>query len=102
MPRLAGKFLTSTRQQTLHTILAPAARNLILAAALAAAAFGADRAVSVADCTFVANRDEFLGRQLRDRRDIYERARKLSRAAVTTSVTTPVSADKIAQRNFID
>jgi len=65
---------------------------------MAAAAFGADGTVSVADCRFVANRDEFLGRQLRDRREIYERARKLSRSAVVA----PLAADKIAQRNFID
>src|SRR5438105_3083557 len=93
MPRLAGKFLTSTRHRTRHIILAQAA-----VLALAPAVFGADRMVSLADCTFVANRDEFLGRQSRDRRDTYERARKLSRAAVAT----PVSADKIGQHNFID
>lgn len=71
---------------------------MTFARTLAAAAFGADWVVSVADCSFVANRDEFLGRQSRDRREIYERARKLSRAAVAA----PVSAGQIAQRNFID
>jgi hypothetical protein len=66
--------------------------------ALAAVAFAADRTVSVADCSFVANRDEFLGRQSRDRREIYQRVRKLRMAAVGA----PVSADKLAQRNFIE
>src|SRR4051794_5307060 len=42
-------------------------RHLTLPILLALAAFGDDRTVSVADCRFVANRDEFLGRQLRDR-----------------------------------
>ena len=65
----------------------------------AAAGFGAERTVSVADCRFVANRDEFAGRQARDRREIYERVRKLNR---TAALAAPVSADKIPQRNFID
>ena len=87
----------------MSTLLSPShfarrATCLTFAFALAAAGFGADRTVSVADCRFVANRDEFLGRQARDRREIYERARKLSRAALAA----PVSADKIPQRNFID
>jgi len=66
--------------------------------ALAAVAFATDRTVSVADCSFVANRDEFLGRQSRDRREIYQRVRKLKMAAVGA----PVSADTLAHRNFID
>lgn len=87
----------------MSTLLSPShfarrARCLTFAFMFAAAGFGADRTISVADCRFVANRDEFLGRQARDRREIYERARKLSRAALAA----PVSADKIPQRNFID
>ena len=66
--------------------------------ALAAVAFAADRTISIADCSFVANRDQFLERQSRDRREIYQRAGKLKLAAATA----PVSADKLAQRNFID
>src|SRR5205809_4271970 len=40
-------------------------RYLIFTFALVSAGFGAGRSVSVADCRFVANRDEFLGRQAR-------------------------------------
>src|SRR5436190_16874272 len=78
---------------------AQSSRYLTFAFALAVAGFGADRTVTVADCRFVANRDEFLGRQARDRREIYERVRKLNR---TAALAAPVSADKIPQRNFID
>jgi hypothetical protein len=84
--------------------LAQTAKHLTFALTLTAAALGADRTVSVADCRFVANRDEFLGRQARDRRQIYERVRKLALVDHRTAAAAAasVSADKIVQRNFID
>jgi hypothetical protein len=52
-----------------------------------------------ADCTFIGHRDEFLGREARDRNAIYERMRRVTRGV---ALATPVSPDKIARRNFID
>jgi hypothetical protein len=72
-----------------------------LASALLSAAVisGADRIVSIADCTFVAHRDDFLNREVRDRAEIYQRTRRATRSL---ALAAPVSADTISQRNFID
>src|SRR5262249_44153401 len=62
------------------------------------AGFGAERKVSLADCQFAANPDEFLSRVARSRREINNRAVKFGSLAARSAVT----AGEIPQRNFID
>src|SRR5713101_4973224 len=62
--------------------------------------------VAAADCTFVPNPDEFLGREARVRRDLAERVFKLDRAfpraAVAAASRGAERALALPQRNFID
>ena len=70
----------------------------------AAAMHGQDppeRSISLQDCTFAANPDEFLAAQTRARRDTFERTRKV-RGAAFAAGDRLVPASDIPRRNFID
>ena len=60
-----------------------------------------DSQISGANCSFVANPDEFLSRQSRIRSDIWERAAKLNQR-FSASPGDAVAAQSIPRRNFID
>lgn len=59
------------------------------------------RTISMGDCTFAANPDQFLARESRFRRDLASVTQKLS-AALPRSASKPRAADSIPHRNFID
>ena len=60
------------------------------------------RIISVADCSFAGNRDEFLARESRIRHDASDRATKVSSALARSAASAPVAASAIPRRNFID
>ena len=60
-----------------------------------------EKKISVADCQFAANPDEFLTRSKRIRQDMFTRTQKLT-SSVGRKAVPVVSADSLPQRNFID
>ena len=57
----------------------------------------AQKQISVADCTFVANTDEYLGRSARARNVAYGNVRAMAFRALAN-----VAVDSVSRRNFID
>ena len=51
----------------------------VFPAVLLSAAIGVVYPLRAADCTFIAHRDEILGRQARDRKEIFDRVRRFTR-----------------------
>jgi hypothetical protein len=60
------------------------------------------RTVSLADCTFAANRDDFLARQARIRSNISGTAVKLNAVLRRSAAAAPRDPASIPRRNFID
>lgn len=67
-----------------------------------AAANGLERHVTQQDCTFAPNPEEYLARESRQRREIFDRLRTLTKAGPPRLTASTVSADQIPRRNFID
>ncbi len=61
--------------------------------------FAQDRKITVADCQFATNPEEFLNRSSRNRNEIFNRLQKFS---ASVSRRPAVTADSLPQRNFID
>jgi hypothetical protein len=55
-----------------------------------------------ADCAFRANPDEFLSREGRARRNVFDRMEKLAKALPRSAAAQAVSPAEIERRNFID
>lgn len=60
-----------------------------------------EKKISVADCQFASNPDEFLTRSARIRHGLFNRAQQLT-SVVGRKAVPVVSADSLPQRNFID
>jgi hypothetical protein len=78
--------------------------GLIVLSWLSEAARASDpefRTVSLQDCTFTANPDEFLSAQSRTRRDVFERARKLRTPGFAAAESLRPPSD-IPRRNLVD
>jgi uncharacterized protein DUF1553/uncharacterized protein DUF1549 len=60
------------------------------------------RTISARDCSFNANRDDFLARESRIRRDISDRAVKVNGALARSAAAAPLDAAAIPRQNFID
>jgi len=60
------------------------------------------RTISIADCDFAGNRDDFLAREGRVRRAVSDRADKLNGVLPRAASATPQPAATIPRRNFID
>lgn len=58
--------------------------------------------VTWSDCSFVADRDQFLGREGRVRRDVSERVIKMRRTFAQDGTAALASAGEVPQKNFID
>src|SRR5438552_11260081 len=59
------------------------------------------RSISIGDCTFAADRDQFLAREGRFRRDLASTTLKIA-AALPRTASAPKAADSMPRRNFID
>ncbi|MGI8988095.1 MAG: DUF1549 domain-containing protein [Bryobacteraceae bacterium] len=58
--------------------------------------------VSGANCSFTPNPDEFLSRESRIRREVWDRASKLNQRFSTAESSASAAPQSIPQRNFID
>jgi hypothetical protein len=74
----------------------------VILAALTFTLASEERIASVADCTFIANRDEVLTRETRIRRETGERAEKVSRAFSLRSAAPAPGGAAMPRRNYID
>ncbi len=78
-------------------------RRVLLCVLGAGAAALAQEPVSTgADCAFRANPDEFLSRESRARRNIFDRMDKFGRSMPRSAAAQAVSPGQIERRNFID
>ncbi|MCS6954135.1 MAG: DUF1549 domain-containing protein [Bryobacterales bacterium] len=61
-----------------------------------------ERRVGRDDCTFAVDREDYLTRESRQRRELFERVRAFAKSEPQRLAAAAVPADRIPRRNFID
>ena len=75
---------------------------LAMATVVFASGQAQDRKISIADCQFAVDPEEFLSRAARSRGELFDRVARFSITASAKGSKASVAADSLPQRNFID